>query len=158
MCSSLFCDCHEKIMLLFTSTLVLPHWQNQFWNRRPIMYLVSPTGEEKEKQSMKRKKKKNKKCQGDVPRWSCWSQRPQSRPFRGSDNDYLTCETILQGALPLLLSHLINEEYLSTTNLLLPNFPVGVKQIFNRTLCWIMYVCMFVYGGESCGGAGREYY
>ena len=29
------------------------------------MYLVSPTGEEKEKQSMKRKKK-NKKCQGDL--------------------------------------------------------------------------------------------
>lgn len=28
------------------------------------MYLVSPTGEEKEKQSMKRKKKKNKQCQG----------------------------------------------------------------------------------------------
>ena len=27
------------------------------------MYLVSPTGEEKEKQSMKRKKKKNKQCQ-----------------------------------------------------------------------------------------------
>ena len=26
------------------------------------MYLVSPTGEEKEKQSMKRKKKKNKQC------------------------------------------------------------------------------------------------
>jgi len=30
------------------------------------MYLVSPTGEEKEKQSMKRKKKKNKQCQGDL--------------------------------------------------------------------------------------------
>ena len=30
------------------------------------MYLVSPTGEEKEKQSMKRKKKKNKQCQGDI--------------------------------------------------------------------------------------------
>ena len=30
------------------------------------MYLVSPTGEEKEKQSMKRKKK-NKQCQGDLP-------------------------------------------------------------------------------------------
>ena len=29
------------------------------------MYLVSPTGEEKEKQSMKRKKK-NKQCQGDL--------------------------------------------------------------------------------------------
>ena len=28
------------------------------------MYLVSPTGEEKEKQSMKRKK--NKQCQGDL--------------------------------------------------------------------------------------------
>lgn len=28
------------------------------------MYLVSPTGEEKEKQSMKRKK--NKQCQGDI--------------------------------------------------------------------------------------------
>ena len=47
---------------IFTSTLVLPHWQNQFWNRRPIMYLVSPTGEEKEKQSKKRRKKKNKQC------------------------------------------------------------------------------------------------
>ena len=30
------------------------------------MYLVSPTGEEKEKQSMKRKKKKNKQCHGDL--------------------------------------------------------------------------------------------
>ena len=30
------------------------------------MYLVSPTGEEKEKQSMKRKKKKNKQYQGDL--------------------------------------------------------------------------------------------
>ena len=30
------------------------------------MYLVSPTGEEKEKQSMKRKNKKNKQCQGDT--------------------------------------------------------------------------------------------
>ena len=30
------------------------------------MYLVSPTGEEKEKQSMKRKKNKNKQCQGDL--------------------------------------------------------------------------------------------
>ena len=30
------------------------------------MYLVSPTGEEKEKQSMKRKKKKSKQCQGDL--------------------------------------------------------------------------------------------
>ena len=30
------------------------------------MYLVSPTGEEKEKQSMKRKKKKKKQCQGDL--------------------------------------------------------------------------------------------
>ena len=30
------------------------------------MYLVSPTGEEKEKHSMKRKKKKNKQCQGDL--------------------------------------------------------------------------------------------
>ena len=30
------------------------------------MYLVSPTGEEKEKQSMKRRKKKNKQCQGDL--------------------------------------------------------------------------------------------
>ena len=30
------------------------------------MYLVSPTGQEKEKQSMKRKKKKNKQCQGDL--------------------------------------------------------------------------------------------
>ena len=29
------------------------------------MYLVSPTGEEKEKQGMKRKKK-NKQCQGDI--------------------------------------------------------------------------------------------
>ena len=67
------------------------------------MYLVSPTGEEKEKQSMKRRKKKNKQCQGDLV-----DQRPQSRPFKGSGNDYLTCETILQGALPLLLSHLIN--------------------------------------------------
>ena len=30
------------------------------------MYLVSPTGEEKEKQSMKRRKKKNKQCPGDL--------------------------------------------------------------------------------------------
>ena len=30
------------------------------------MYLVSPTGEEKEKHSMKRKKKKKKQCQGDL--------------------------------------------------------------------------------------------
>ena len=30
------------------------------------MYLVSPTGEETEKQSMKRKKKKSKQCQGDL--------------------------------------------------------------------------------------------
>ena len=30
------------------------------------MYLVSLTGEEKEKQSMKRKKKKNKQCKGDL--------------------------------------------------------------------------------------------
>ena len=30
------------------------------------MYLVSPTGEEKEEHSMKRKKKKNKQCQGDI--------------------------------------------------------------------------------------------
>ena len=30
------------------------------------MYLVSPTGEEKEKQSMKRRKKKSKQCQGDI--------------------------------------------------------------------------------------------
>ena len=30
------------------------------------MYLVSPTSEEKEKQTMKRKKKKNKQCQGDL--------------------------------------------------------------------------------------------
>ena len=30
------------------------------------MYLVSPTGEEKEKQSMKRKKKKKKQSQGDL--------------------------------------------------------------------------------------------
>ena len=30
------------------------------------MYLVSPTSEEKVKQSMKRKKKKNKQCQGDL--------------------------------------------------------------------------------------------
>ena len=30
------------------------------------MYLVSPTGEEKEKRSMKRKKKKKKQCQGDI--------------------------------------------------------------------------------------------
>ena len=30
------------------------------------MYLVSPTGEEKEKQSRKRRKKKNKQCQGDI--------------------------------------------------------------------------------------------
>ena len=30
------------------------------------MYLVSPTGEEKEKQRMKRRKKKNKQCQGDI--------------------------------------------------------------------------------------------
>ena len=69
------------------------------------MYLVSPTGEEKEKQSMKRKKKKkNKQCQGDLAE----ARGLKSRPFKGSGNDYLTCETILQGALPLLLSHLIN--------------------------------------------------
>ena len=30
------------------------------------MYLVSPTGEEKEKQSMKRKKEKSKQFQGDI--------------------------------------------------------------------------------------------
>ena len=30
------------------------------------MYLVSPTGEENEKQSMKRRKKKSKQCQGDL--------------------------------------------------------------------------------------------
>ena len=30
------------------------------------MYLVSLTGEENEKQSMKRKKKKSKQCQGDL--------------------------------------------------------------------------------------------
>ena len=30
------------------------------------MYLVSPTGEEKENQSMKRRRKKNKQCQGDL--------------------------------------------------------------------------------------------
>ena len=30
------------------------------------MYLVSPTGEEKEEHNMKRKKKKNKHCQGDL--------------------------------------------------------------------------------------------
>ena len=68
------------------------------------MYLVSPTGEEKEKQSMKRKKKKNKQCQGDLAE----ARGHKSRPFKGSGNDYLTCETILQGALPLLLSHLVN--------------------------------------------------
>ena len=32
------------------------------------MYLVSPTGEEKEKQSMKRKKKKNKE-EMEITRW-----------------------------------------------------------------------------------------
>ena len=58
MCSSLFSDCHEKIMLLFTSTLVLPHWQNQFWIRRSIIYLVSPTGEEKEKQSWRGRRRR----------------------------------------------------------------------------------------------------
>ena len=118
------------------------------------MYLVSPTSKENEKQSMKRKKKKkkNKQCQGDLAE----ARGLKSRPFKGSGNDYLTCEMILQGPHPLMLSHLINWEYLSTTNLLLPNFPVGVKQIFSSTLCWIMYVCEFVYGGESCGGAGRE--
>ena len=68
------------------------------------MYLVSATGEEKEKQSMKRKKKKNKQCHGDLAE----ARGLKSRPFMGSGNDYLTCETILQGALPLLLSHLIN--------------------------------------------------
>ena len=68
------------------------------------MYLVSPTGEEKEKHSMKRKKKKNKQCQGELAE----ARGLKSRPFKGSDNDYLTCETVLQGALPLLLSHLIN--------------------------------------------------
>ena len=68
------------------------------------MYLVSPTSEEKEKRSMKRKKKKNKQCQGDLAE----ARDLKSRPFKGSGNDYLTCETILQGALPLLLSHLIN--------------------------------------------------
>ena len=30
------------------------------------MYLVSPTGEEKDKQSMKRMKEKSKQCQGDI--------------------------------------------------------------------------------------------
>jgi len=30
------------------------------------MYLVSPTGEDKEKQSMKRRKKKSTQCQGDL--------------------------------------------------------------------------------------------
>ena len=30
------------------------------------MYLVSPTGEEKQKESMKRNKKKNKQWQGDI--------------------------------------------------------------------------------------------
>ena len=30
------------------------------------MYMVSPTGEEKEKQSMKRNKKKKKHCQGGL--------------------------------------------------------------------------------------------
>ena len=94
------------------------------------MYLVSPTGEENEKQSMKRKKKKNKQCQGNLAE----ARGLKSRPFTGSGNDYLTCEMILQVALPLLLSHLINQEYLSTTNLLLPNFPIGVKQIFSSTL------------------------
>ena len=66
------------------------------------MYLVSPTGEEKEKQSMKRKK--NKQCQGDLAE----ARGLKSRPFKGSGNNYLTCEMILQGALPLLLFHLIN--------------------------------------------------
>ena len=68
------------------------------------MYLVSPTGEEKEKQSMKRKKKKNKQCQGNLAK----ARGLKSRPFKGSGNDYLTCETILHRALPILLSHLIN--------------------------------------------------
>ena len=75
--------------------------------------------------------------------------RPQSRPFKGSGNVSLTCETILQGDLPLLLSllqgHLINYEYLSSTNLLLPNFPVGVKQIFSSTYVEsCMCVCVSV--------------
>ena len=66
--------------------------------------MVSPTGKEKGKHSMKRRKKKNKQCPGDLGE----SHRAQSRPFKGSGNDYLTCETILRGALPLLMSHLIN--------------------------------------------------
>ena len=89
-------------------------------------------------------------CQGDLLK---------PRPFKGSGNVSLTCETILQGALPLLFSllqgHLINQEYLSSTNLLLQN-SVGVKQIFSSTLCWIMYLYICVCGGEACGGAGRE--
>ena len=69
------------------------------------MYLVSPTGEEKEKQSMKRRRRKKKNSSAKV---ILLKPRPQSRLFKGPDNDYLTCETILQGALPLLLSHFIN--------------------------------------------------
>ena len=67
------------------------------------MYLVSPTGEEKEKQSMKRKNKKNKQCQGDLA-----EAEASVEAIQGLRSVYLTCETILQGALPLLLSHLIN--------------------------------------------------
>ena len=51
----------------------------------------------------KKKKKKKKQCQGDLAE----ARGLKSRPFKGSGNDYLTCETILQGSLPLLLSHLL---------------------------------------------------
>lgn len=74
------------------------------------MYLVSPTGEEKEKQSMKRKKKKkNKQCQGDLDEAEAW-------PFKGSGNVYLTCERILQGALPLL--HIVHDEFDATVRVI----------------------------------------
>ena len=63
---------------------------------------------------------------------------------------------ILTLMLSLLRGHLINQEYLSSTNFLVPNFPVRVKQIFSSTLCWIMYLYICVRGGEACGGVGRE--
>ena len=62
------------------------------------MYLVSPTGEEKEKQSMKRRKKKNKQCQGDIAEAEASTQ------------------TILQGALPLL--RIVHDEFDATVRVI----------------------------------------
>ena len=74
------------------------------------MYLVSQTGEEKEKQSMK-SKKKNKQCQVILLK-----PRRQSRTFKGSGNVYFTCETILQGALPLL--RIVHDEFDATVRVI----------------------------------------